>query len=153
MKKLFQITEQCIEKTDTNFSYFWTQESTRGLGRWLENQLCQPSLADCYQIRTNIHIAARSFLVRAILCSFLVFSHNLPELCYDDLKSVTWGNRHLNTVVFKKKLLLLVYVLGQICFIRIKSDFSHADSSRFLSYIVLKKKKIMETRLHLHRNI
>lgn len=38
-------------------------------------------------------------------------------------------------------MLLLVRVVGQICFIRIKSNFSHAGRGKLLLYIVLKKKK------------
>lgn len=44
-------------------------------------------------------------------------------------------------------MLLLVHVVGQICFIRIKSNFSHADRGKLLLYIVLKKKKREDLKL------
>lgn len=53
-------------------------------------------------------------------------------------------------------MLLLVRVVGQICFVRIKSNFSHAGRGKLLLYIVLKKKKKrrrLEARLLLHKGV
>lgn len=62
---------------------------------------------------------------------------------WDDLRSAAWSFIR-NRLFFKENVLLLVRVVGQICFVRIKSNFSHAGRGKLLLYIVLKKKKKKE---------
>lgn len=67
----------------------------------------------------------------------LCFRQGLSELHCDDLKSVVWGFILKALVVFEKSMLLAVHVVGQLCFVRINSTFSHADRGKLLLYVVL----------------